>query len=126
MERDWDLIATDIQNAFPTARLPEPVWMEVPKAVLGRHRPDGPDLRPELQDCYALVPMPLYGLGHSPAAFQKHLDDFFQSDGWEPLEADQCVHIKYGADGKVAAIAATSGFVDDAAVTGTNKALAEY
>ena len=124
VERDWNLISTDIKNAFPTARLPEPVWMEVPKAVLDRHRPDGPDPKPELQDCYALVSMALYGLGHSPAAFHKHLDDFFQNDGWEPLEADSCVYIKYGADGKVSAIAAT--FVDDAVVTGTDEALAEY
>ena len=62
VECDWNLISTDIQNTFPTAHLPEPVWMEVPKAVLDRHRPDGPDPRPELQDCYALVPMALYGL----------------------------------------------------------------
>ena len=67
--------------------------MEVPKAVLDRHRPDGPDPKPELQDCYALVSMALYGLGHSPAAFHKHLDDFFQNDGWEPLKADSCVYI---------------------------------
>ena len=60
----------------------------------------------------------------SPAAFHKHFDHFFQNDGWEPLEADSCVYIKYGADGKVAAIAAT--FVDNTVVTGTDEALAEY
>ena len=31
VERNWDLIETDIVNAFATSTLPEPVYMEVPK-----------------------------------------------------------------------------------------------
>ena len=50
VERDWDLISTDIQNAFPTARLPEPVWMEVmsctwPNRAWTRHSSRAPSCR---------------------------------------------------------------------------------
>ena len=41
VERNWGLQQYDIEQAFPTAHLPEPVYMEVPKLILVRHAPPG-------------------------------------------------------------------------------------
>ena len=58
-----------VERNFPTAHLPEPVYMEVPKLILAAH--------PELAGCYAKVHRALYGLAHSPRSFNKHLDKKF-------------------------------------------------
>ena len=81
------MLQCDIQQAFPTADLPEPVWMEVPKCVVDRH--------PELKDSYAYVTKALYGLCHSPRAFNKHLDAWFRKQGYEVSEEDPCLYLKY-------------------------------
>ena len=79
---DWGCILTDIRNAFPCTKLPEPVWMEVPKSILDMY-PDPEsdcydlDMYQELKNSYAFVVSALYGLGHSPRAFHQHLDKWF-------------------------------------------------
>ena len=60
LERNWGCISTDIKNAFPCAKLPEPVWIEVPKFVLDMYldpksnRYDF-DKYEELKNSYAFV-----------------------------------------------------------------------
>ena len=49
--RDWDLVSTDIKNAFPTSKLPEPVWMQIPKCIRDERDEHGNLKHPELQDC---------------------------------------------------------------------------
>ena len=124
VERDWELISTDIKNAFPTSKLPEPVWMEIPKCIVEEKNEDGSLKNPDLKDCYAWVSGALYGLAHSPRCFSKHLDKWFRSKGYEPLDADSCLYVKYDEHGKVRAAAAT--FVDDALVAGDEQSIAEY
>ena len=124
VERDWDILSTDIKNAFPTAKLPEPVWMEIPKFILNEKDDDGNLKHPELQDCYAFVTGALYGLANSPRCFNKHLDRWFKDHGYEPLDADSCLYVKYDEKGAVRAAAAT--FVDDALIAGDTASLNEY
>jgi hypothetical protein len=130
VERNWGCISTDIKNAFPCAQLPEPVWMEVPKAVLDMYsNPESDrydlDKYEELKNSYAFVSSALYGLGHSPRAFHQHLDKWFRDNGWIALEADSCAYIKLDAAGQhVVAMAAS--FVDDCICVGTDEALDDY
>ena len=83
--------------------------MEVPKLIVEAH--------PELAGCYALVHRALYGLCHSPRAFNKHLDKYFDENGYVPSEEDPCLYLKYEYldDGKTPTklLAAVGTFVDD-------------
>ena len=115
VERNWDIQQYDIEQAFPTAHLPKPVYMEVPKLILAAH--------PELAGCYCKVTRALYGLCHSPRAFNKHLDKYFDDNGYIPSEEDPCLYLKYEyidgdktKPGKL--LAAIGTFVDDVICTG--------
>jgi hypothetical protein len=128
VERNWSLCHTDVRNAFPNAMLPEPVWMEVPKVMIARaekyDKEHGTTTAQEMRNSYCYVTRALYGLGHSPRCFNKHLDEYFRKNGWESSDADSCLYVKYDTFGKVACAAVT--FVDDALVAGTEEACQHY
>ena len=87
VERDWAMLQCDIEQAFPTADLPEPVWMEIPDFIVKEH--------PELEGHYAYVTKALYGLCHSPRAFNKHLDEWPHKQGYESSDEDPCLYQKF-------------------------------
>jgi hypothetical protein len=124
VERNWDVCHTDVTNAFPNADLPEPVWMEVPKIMIDRANKEDPEYAEKLRQSYCFVTKALYGLGHSPRCFNKHLDKYFIDNGWIATEADACLYLKLDDDGNVICAAAT--FVDDALVAGTAEACTSY
>ena len=130
VERNWGCISTDIKNAFPCAKLPEPAWMEVPKSALDMYsNPESDrydlDKYKELKNSYTFISSALYGLGHSPCAFHQHLDKWFHDNGWQALEADSCAYIKLNTEGQHVVAMATS-FVDDCICMGTDEALNDY
>jgi hypothetical protein len=133
VERNWDLIHTDIMNAFPTAPLEKPVWMEVPRFLHERaarqalHEPD-PQKAQQVRDQYkgkvCYVTKSLYGLANAPRSFNKHLDAWFRKNGYHPATGDGCLYIKYNDAGTP--ICAVASFVDDALVAGTDAGIADY
>jgi hypothetical protein len=124
VERNWALCHTDVTNAFPNADLPEPVWMEVPKSMILEADKTDPAYAEILRNSYCYVTKALYGLGHSPRCFNKHLDKYFVDNGWVATDADACLYVKYNELQEPICAAAT--FVDDALVVGTPEACTDY
>ena len=97
---------TDIKNAFPCAKLPEPIWMEVPKSAINMYLdPESDhynlDQYKELKNSYAFISSALYGLGHSPCAFLVLKVNMFN-------------------------VMMAASFIDDCICVGTDKALNDY
>jgi hypothetical protein len=133
VERNWDLVHTDICNAFPTATLDTPVWMQVPNYLIQRAarladcEPDpakAQQIRDQYQGKVCYVTKALYGLGNAPRQFNKHLDKWFKANGYRPATADSCLYLKYDDSG--VPICAVATFVDDALVAGTPDGIADY
>ena len=124
VERQWELGALDIKNAFPISSLDDPVWMEVPRMLLEEKNPDGSLKNPSLADCYCYVEKSLYGLAVSPRCWNKHLDKKLRKHGYITDDADACLYMKYDKNGNVAIAIAT--FVDDCLFGGTPEAVAEF
>jgi hypothetical protein len=132
-ERNWALIHTDIMNAFPTATLDKPVWMQVPdflhqRAAREAEAEPDPVKAQQIRDRYkgkmCQVTKALYGLGNAPRQFNKHLDQWFKKNGYVPSSADSCLYMKYDSTGQP--ICAVATFVDDAIVAGTDEGIADY
>jgi hypothetical protein len=133
VERDWALVHTDIMNAFPTAPLEKPVWMEVPKFLHSRadkqaSTESDPDKAQAIRDMYkgkvCYVTKSLYGLANAPRSFNKHLDAWFKANGFTAATGDCCLYIKYDDSGTP--ICAVASFVDDALVAGTEAGIEDY
>ena len=76
---------SDICNAFCTAPLPEPIYINMPE----RMSEDDPTLKGKFVE----VRNALYGLASSPRAFNKHLHARLEAYGWKAFLADPCLYV---------------------------------
>ncbi len=110
-KHDLEMAHIDINNAFCTAPLETPQYVELPDD-LGKDYPD--------QVCK--VTKALYGFDFSPRAFNQHLDKFMRSQGCLPQDADPCLYVRSNELGRLYVL----WWVDAAIIIGDGPAVQQF
>ncbi|OWZ06506.1 LOW QUALITY PROTEIN: Integrase, catalytic core protein [Phytophthora megakarya] len=105
---DWECHQTDVDTAFLNGDMEEEVYML---------QPEGLEV-PRKEDMVCKLVKALYGLKQAPKAWHKRLTDFLKKNGYEKLNSDACIYVRF-REGSVSIIGI---YVDDLLLISNSKA----
>jgi len=134
--KDWNLRQIDFKNAFLNAKMDKELYMDIPPGMEFLM-----DLKTLAEGTVCKLIRGLYGAKQSPALWNKHLDEYLRSIGFQSSTSDPCLYVatekclKSGkADDSFVPTKLDQGhdnvvyilaYVDDCVITGTSNKLIE-
>jgi hypothetical protein len=86
--RDWNLRQIDFKNAFLNAKMDKGLDMDIPPGMEFLV-----DLKTLAEGTVCKLIRGLYGAKQSPALWNKHLDEYLRSIGFQSSTSDPCLYV---------------------------------